>query len=906
MGADAPDERPDSVSEAVLGENYDLPEAAVVVVLPDKEDGVDIPPEAPIPPETAAPEAKYQSNEGEGSLHQTSAEATEKAVDEDKQPEKSLKVVEPELERAPLEDDSVSKSEDDSKNIAPEHPEEAETSDTVVVNELADNLESNASPVQAKKTPEAEVSILPDDADIDKEADEVAVGLVEGAIESPETVTAALDEHDAPETSEDPAPGLLSPDAEGPAAVEMAETQQEPPDQELGDESIDQAEKINVPTSEEEARVELVDDVGAQDPEVPATKQESEEVAGAVPDADAVPKDEKSDAESTEVLQEAIPAEVCAEVEGDASQHVIDEVEKPAGGELMDQEPAADGVENVIAPNPASVQVDKASEPLVVESAVPEARETPEESVSTNPTESPDTEDLSAQPIDPASESPPEQAEETTADPISIAEDATPSTTGDGAQTEDQDSPDLSVPVLAEEAQVVQEVEGPEATAEDLPKSGVGETTEVTEPVDTAPLLEEPPESDEISSPRQQPILSAEEEPVSPAEEQPISPGGEDAIELHQLAEAKPVEPDKAVESEPPGQEPVTEADVLPEDSTSQQSRCETLLDSEPGRGSPLVEEPTVVQPAPVEAADRPPSKHSSKVSFDEPPISSKVEEPPSPPKERRKSSKSSSHRHSSSRHKVKDVSSPPPDQRSAPLPPQPRRRSSTAKAPPPGLFRTPSTTKPRSSRAEAAEQAEIRRRAAELAAREQEVQRQLERARRRAALEEKERQLREQEEELARLKAIEKEQKRARRDEQKRRAQEALEQERIARERAEEEARQKEFERAERRKRRKEAEPSGSRRHRDERPRVRRHSTSHRQPEIRDPSPTPEPKVNRHRTEDVGGERQRSRDEYYIREVPASSKNLEERRHRRSSRRDSERDEKPKKGFWKSILGKI
>jgi hypothetical protein len=910
--AAAPEE--DAVSD-IVDKGVDeekSPESSIEQASSDdsSSDTVESPPGAPIPPESAAPDANFHSSEGEDSQHQTSAEAANEVVDEDVEPDKSLASMASEPERASADEDSEPKPDDHS--VTPEHAEEAEAPDTVVVNELADSLDSDASPVQTETTPSADLSILPDDADIDKEVDEHimdVVDVVEGATEPLEIVTAALDEQttstlDAPETSEDPTTDSSSPVVEKSDAVDTAEVQQVAPDQE--DISQDEAKKVDISTSEAEARAELVDDVAVQDPQTPVTKQDGEEVAGVVPDPDSFPGSETKAVESAEVLEEAVSAEACAEAEEVLIQHVIDEVEKPAAGGIDDQEPAADGVECVTVSEPASEEVDKASEPLVVESADSEAREEPEERDSTNSTESPDTEDLSAQPVEPTPESPPEQAEETIADPINIPEDATPSTAGDGAQTEDQDSPDLSVRVLAEEAQVVQEVEGPEATAEDLPKSGVGETTEVTEPVDTAPLLEEPPESDEISSPRQQPILSAEEEPVSPAEEQPISPGGEDAIELHQLAEAKPVEPDKAVESEPPGQEPVTEADVLPEDSTSQQSRCETLLDSEPGRGSPLVEKPTVVQPAPVEAADRPPSKHSSKVSFDEPPISSKVEEPPSPPKERRKSSKSSSHRHSSSRHKVKDVSSPPPDQRSAPLPPQPRRRSSTAKAPPPGLFRTPSTTKPRSSRAEAAEQAEIRRRAAELAAREQEVQRQLERARRRAALEEKERQLREQEEELARLKAIEKEQKRARRDEQKRRAQEALEQERIARERAEEEARQKEFERAERRKRRKEAEPSGSRRHRDERPRVRRHSTSHRQPEIRDPSPTPEPKVNRHRTEDVGGERQRSRDEYYIREVPASSKNLEERRHRRSSRRDSERDEKPKKGFWKSILGKI
>jgi hypothetical protein len=917
MEVDTLGERSDFISEAAVSGDHDLPEEAVVVVLPDEEDAIDVPPEAPMPPETAALNAGSELNgENEASKHQTSEDATEKAMDEDIQPESSLEVVVHELERAPPEEHSESKPEDHSEDIAPEHREEADISDDAVVDELASSLDSDVSP------PEADVSVPSDDANVHKEDDENGADLVEGAIEPSETVTAALEEQNtailyASETSENMTTDPPSPVAGKPNAVEMAEAQQKSADQELGHTSIDQVQQINAPMSEEEARVELIDDIGAPDPEAPATKQEGKEV-GAAPDSDPAPKDDTETVESAEVLEAAVSAEACAEAEEVMIQHVIDDVEKPAGKETVDQEPAADEAENVIAPDLGSEQVDKASEPRVVESADSESRGTPEESVSTDSTESHDPGNISAQPIEPKFESIPEQAAETAADPISNTDDATPSTAGDSAQTEDQVSPELSVPVLAEEAQiveVVEVVEATQATAENLPESGVGETTKVAELVDTAPLLEETPESDETSSPGQQPILPAEEKPEPPAEEPSISPVEKDGIELHRLAGAEPteptvpadpVEPDKAVEPEPLGEEPVTEAEILPEDSISQQSRCETLPDSEPGRKSPLIEEPTIVQPTPVETGQPPPSKHSAKVSFDEPTGSSKVEEPVSPPKERRKSSKSSSHRHSSSRHKVRDVSSPQPDQKSATPPTQSRRRSSTAKAPPSGLFRSPSTTKPR-SRAEAAEQAEIRRRAAELADREQEVQRQLERARRRAALEEKERQLREKEEELARLTAVEREQKRARREDQRRREQEALEQERAIREKAEEEeARQKELERAERRRRRDEAGTSGGRRHRDEHPRVRRHSTSHRQPEVRDLSPTPEPKLSRHRTEDIGAERQRSRDEYYIREVPPSPKNPEERRHRRSSRRDSERNEKPKKGFWKSILGKI
>jgi hypothetical protein len=870
-------------SEATIGEYNDVSSDTVIVVLPDEENAGDVPPEAPMPPGTEESDTKHApDDDGEDNNHQASEATTDEVTNGDIQPETLHEATAPVI-------GSAGDQEPDA---------EGQSSNEVAIDGAVDSL--------AAEIPGTDVSIPSADYVLE-EQDQGVVDLVEDTIEPSEAVLAIPDEQ-VPEASEpDIDAAMLDTPAENqaidisPPAVEepdMAQTAEEPQesfDQEPGDTSMCQVQESGALRTEEEARVDPVEDGEARDPAAPGTEEASEEVNGVT----------------------ATPAIV--------DQHVVDEVERAADeesqAEFVAEESAVDKVEGVVVSDSASEQVETASESLVGESADTEAHGTPEERVPTTLTESPDNQDLSEQPAEPAPELIPEIPDDTAANNIDTTRDATTSPTGDSAQTEDQASSELAVPVLAEEAQTDEVIKVTEATAENQPELGEKETTEAPEPVDTAPLLEETSESNETFSPGEQPMSPAEEptneEPKLPATTGPTqSTATAEAVEPNGDAPSESVEsggsgePDRAAKPEPPGQEPTTEAEILPEDSISQQSRVDTLPDSEPGRRSPLIEEPSLDPPAPVdppapdEVAVPPPSKHSSKVSFDEPPLSSKGNEPASPPKERRKSSKSSSGRHSSSRHKVKDVSSPTPDPKRPSVPNQSRRRSSTTKAPP-GLFRAPSTTKPRSSRTEAAEQAEIRRRAAELAAREQEVQRQLERARRRVALEEQERNLREKEEELARLRAVEREKKRARRDEQRRREQEALEQERMARERAEEEARQKEFERAERRRRRREAEASESRRQRDDRPRVRRQSNSHRESEVRDPSPTPEPKLRRHKTEDIGVERQRSRDESYIREVPSSSKDPEQRRHRRSSRRDAEKDERPKKGFWKSILGR-
>jgi hypothetical protein len=816
----------DTIPKAGVGEDNDPSTMSVVTVLPDEEDAINVPPEAPMPTVTDVPESKLESrNQDEDSKHQTSVEATEGVKDEDIEPEDMVKVVAPDLEVALAEEDLESTPVDQSRDIAPEHPAEVVASDETVVGELESILDSNASPIQVEQTPEADVSMPSDDANVHKEEDEQVANLVEETTELAETVPATLNQLD-----------LSSAAVNEPEAFKEAEAQQDSPDCDPDDTGIYSIEKIDAATvEEEEALATSADGTGAQDLVLLAIDQVGEEVASVVPEPD----------HSQDVI----------------SHHVIGDVE----------EPAIDEVENV-------------SEPCVVESAGAETCKTTGETVSANSTKSPDTEDLSEQPVKSPAHHLSDKEEDATIDPADITDHATTSTIGDGAQTEEQDSPDLPMPMLAEETQIVQVIEAPEEIGKDLSKTEGDETKKAEESVDTAPSLEETLGSNETSSPEQQPQLPAEEQ-LEPSTEEHANelPQLEDAPAPEEpVASAEQVEPDTEAQCNPHEREPVTEAEVLPEDSISQQQyRCETILDSEPVHEPPGIGEPVIDQPAPVEAAEPPPSKPSSKVSFDGPPVSTKDNEPTPPPKERRKSSKSSkssSHRHSTSHHKVKDVSYPPSEPQSSTYPSQSRRRSSTVQAPPLGLFRKPSSAKPRSSRAEAAEQAELRRRAAELAAREEDVQRQLRRARKLAALEEQERQLREKEEELARLEAVEREKKRARHEERRRREQEALEQER---ERAEEVARQKELERAERRRQRKEAESLEGRRHRDGRPRVRRHKTEH-----------------------TDGERQRSRDDYYVREAPSSSKEPEQRRHRRSSRRES--DEKPKKGFWKSLLGKV
>lgn len=857
-------ETSDPSPEVTVGEDNDLNEQAVVIVRPDEEDVLDVPPEAPMPPETDSVLRVDSGDEVEASQCQETEEMCAGAESEDTQPELSQEVV------APVEaigGDQEARAETD-------------TSEKVVIGEDANRLDSDA------KTWEADFSAAPADPDV----------LVQRGSEASEpNADAAMVA--APRVSELQELDTSPPAVEEPDAVETAEALRESPDQRPEGASKDWVERLSAPTSEEgeEALAESVLDPGFQDLATAATAEESVEGVGATTSPASISEDKTEAVQPAKELQEVVLAETEIGAEEVASELVIESVEveksidEEASTEHVTEEPAADEAEDVVVPDPDSEQ---ASEPLVVES-VDEATETAEEHVFTEPSRSSDTKDLSEQPIAPALEYISAKEDDAAVNNIDIINNASTTTTGVGTETKDHDVPMLSMPVLAEEAQIVEGIESPKGVAEDISRSEEEKTTKAPELVDKSPLHDDTPGSNETSSPGEQPIPPTEEH----AADVPRSsePAGSDQ------------EPDGAAQSEPPAQESSTEAEVLPGDSASQQSRVQTLPDSEPGPNSASIEEPALEQPGAAEDSALPPSKHSSRVSFDEPPVAPQSREPSSPTKERRKSSKSSSNRHGSSRHKVKDVSSTPADPKLAHPPTQPRRRSSTVNAPPPGLFRTPSTTKPRLTRAELAEQAEIRRRAAEIAAREQEVHRQLERARKRAALGEQEKRLRQKEEELARLQAVEREKKRAKREEHKRRAQEALEQERAAREKAEEEARQKQFERAERRKRRKEAEASGSRRHRDDRPRAHRRSTSHRESEARRPSPTPVPKVSRHRMEDIGAERQRSRDEYHVREAAAeSSRDSEQRRHRRSTHRDLDRDEKPKKGFWKSILGRI
>jgi hypothetical protein len=813
--ADTPGGTSNTIPEVGVGEDNEISGEATVIVLPDEEDAVDDPPEALKPPEADVPDTKLEPDEKvENSKHQTSVEVAEEVMAEDKEPQDLLKVV----ERAPAEENSGSMPEDQSGDIAPAHSEEVETSDEAVVDKPENNLESNAALMESEKTPEADVSLPSDDTEIHKEEDEHGENPVEAAAtELAETVPATSDE----QVSETNAPNMDSPEI-------LEDQAMDAPSPAAGEPDIVEEGEAQQVSSDQELRDTSI----YQTEETNAATSEEEEEARVNPADDTgaqglvLPAMEEVGEELAGMTPErAVSEEV-------ASQHVDGEVE----------ELTADQVGSVVVPSSVAKQ---ASKPFVVEST--------------------DT----------------EQLEDATTDSISIINDATTSTTEDGAQTEVKDSPDLSMPLLAKEAQIIQVTEAPEETGEDLSKAEEDEIKKAEESVHTAPSLGQKLESNETSSPEQQPRSCIDEQPTPSAEEcatelrQPEEAAGSEGS----AAPAEQVEPDTEAQSDPHEQEPIAEAEVLPEDSISQQqSRCETIPDSEPGQRATPNEEPTIDQPAPVETAEPPPSKHSSKVSSGEPPVPYKENEPASPPKERRKSPKSSSHRHSSSHHKVKDVSHPPSEPQPSTSPNQSRRRSSTVQAPPLGLFRKPSSAKPRSSRAEAAEQAELSRRAAELAAREEDVQRQLRRARRLAALEEQERQLREKEEELARLEAVEREKKRARHEERRRREQEALEQER---ERAEEAARRKELERAERRRKRKEAESLEGRRHRDDRPRA-----------------------HKHKTDDTGGDRQRSRDEYYIREVPSSSKDGDQRRHRRSSRR--EYDEKPKKGFWKSLLGKV
>lgn len=767
--------------------------------------------------------------------------------------------------------DHVEDTEDGNENKVPVQTEDMDTPD-----ETANSLEKDAEPIKNLQTPE----IDDDHTDAQKLDTQDIVAPAEVETESPEAPTATLEgqAHDSIEMKNH------EPISEQPGTAEAAEPDTKDSSSSISEEQVEaEVHDAHVPCTVNEAQVteekvvaSPADDGVTGNIAAPAAKPESDLVKGPA----SIHEDTIETLGSAEVPEQDTAEENEIEADEVTSQPAVEDL--PA--EHVAKRPAAEGREDIASNKSAADQVGEASEPCVNE---PGDSGTCETSKEQNPTKFPE-------PV--AEEEPSEQSVEAKADRISeqqvdATEDATLSTTGADGANPHQESP---LPMLADEAQAADLTEALEQTNQEGPFKP-GETTEATQSVDTAPLFETASEPNEESSPGQEPIPILEEQAIEPPQ-----PG-----DATREPEESPEEPQPPIPEIPDAsvQESVTETEVLPEHSLSQQSRCETISDSNSGRRSPLVKEPVSDQPAPEEAAASSPSKHSSKVSFDETPISTKGKVPATPPKERRKSSKSSSsHRHSSSRHKVKDVSRSSSDQNPPSVPTSSRRRNSTTTTPQPGLLRRFSTTTSRSSRAEAAEQAEIRRRAAELAAREQEVQRQLAKARKRAALEEQERRLWEKEEELERLKAVEKEKKRARREEQRRREQEALEQERLARENAEEEARAKELERAERRKRRREFEKLHNR---DDRPTTHRHS-SNRETGIRDISPTPKPRVRRHRTEDIGPERLRSRGEHDTREAPTSSRSPEGRRHRRSSHRDAETAEKPKKSIWRSFLSKI
>lgn len=890
----------DPLSEVAVVEEISSKEEVVATnhLDQDSENADSVSPGAAIPSETATQDASLESDcKNEDGGLEASKEPTGEVPNEDKEPEVSTETAVPakmiaddqEMDQpdSKADEDHGMEAEHVDEKTAPDQVDKAQTADEPVVDESTNSLDEDAQFVQTKETPEAGDSSLSDAAGVQDVDAQDTVAPAEAAMEYPETppTTSEKQAHssdesnndapipEVPEAAENDTKDSSLPVIERPVAAETAEAEAD----------IPQAEDTGASITEEKAPSNSADDSMVEGMAAPVIEPEN----GATQSPASIHEEATEPSEPGAISEEENAADK-AEAEEVTSQPLTQDVEdqKPAEGlpaEPVAEEPAAKSTDDVVAQEPATDQVKQASETVVVEAADSGVCERPEEQDPTKESEPAAEENPSAQAVE-------VEADQTIEQPAEITQDATPSRTAIGTET----GPESPLPVLAEEAQVTEVTEALEhKTPENLSKPD--ETTVAAKPVDTPPSLEEIPEPNEESSRGQEPIPILEEEAVESSQPEDATTEPEESPE-----EAQPSVPESPEASV---QEPVIEAEVLPGDSISQRSRCETISDSNSGRRSPLIEEPALDHAAPEAGAAPSSSMHSSKVSFDEPPISTKGKEPASPPKERRKSSKSSSsNRYSSSRHKVKDVSRPPSDQKSSSAPTSSRRRSSTTTAPQPGIFRRISTTNSRSSRVEAAEQAEIKRRAAELAAREQEVQRQLERARKRAALEEQERLLRVQEEELARLKAAEKEKKRARREEQKRREQEALEQERLARERAEEEARAKELERAERRKRRRESERA---RHEDDRPRAHRHS-SNQEPKARDISPTAKPKARRQKTQDIRAEHQRSRGEHDTREVPTSSRSPEERRHRRSSHRDTEKAEKPKKSIWKSLWFKM
>ncbi|THZ97650.1 hypothetical protein D6C82_06285 [Aureobasidium pullulans] len=871
--------------------------ALVVMVHPEVEEGIDtdveILPEAPMPPDSQLSEAEGESGgedeDGGEEQQNMSGEPTTEPIDREEAEEfpapQAADAIEMGAADVPnsVEEDPVSVL--DSSTVKPE-AEKVEASDQSEPLAATPNDREDATPVSPIETPDAAVDIPPADQD-------------------------ALSAHE---------------EAESPKIID---TPQAPPDQKLEDEATEHVEKAVDPVVAEDA----ADDGEKQETPETAAEQESGEDTGATEEQ--APTEQEAVVVAEAGAPEQLPTEDDATTSEGTSQPAADEpaAQDPAVDQAVIEEPAAaevrEPVTDAAVEEPAAdkLAADAIEEPVMPEPAVEDhaLHKEAREPVADDPTGTVPCETITEQSVITdleisAEDKPPEEVAQTTTDYIpeapaettvqdpEKANNAASSTEGTVGQEEGgtiSNKPSLQVlveNVQSSSAKALLE----ERTAPSLSDHGDHQDQD---PVPTEPVVEKSLEPDEEPSPRLPSIAGAAADAPEAAEPGPSAPS-------HGFAARE-------------------EENFGPQDSISERGQPM----GEPQLGSVYTEHAFVAEmsgalppksaapsgsiPYPTSRASNrgppagPASIHPSKASAREPVASSSTSKQPSrasPPKDKRRSVHST-------RTKVKDVSRPTGD----PEAPVETTRRTTIKTTPPTNFLGMRSSGSKHSR-QPSNIDDLKRQADDLAARERETRRKIAEAEQRAEIADRARKLREQEAKLAFLHQAEAAA--AKKEERRKREREEKESEsaRLRDEEAKvESSRNTEHERAARRHRRRHGDrvSESHRRHRDERPRARKHSSSHRDEQIREQSPQPqpssqpqpreprEPKVRRYRTEEIGTERRRTEvedagEEVYTREQPEPSRRPEERRRR--SHRESRKEEKPKGlfGSLKSVFKKL
>ncbi|THZ07249.1 hypothetical protein D6C95_02066 [Aureobasidium pullulans] len=929
--------------------------ALVLIVHPEVEEGIDtdaeILPEAPMPPCSQLSEAEGESGgedeDGGEEQQDMSGEPTTEPINRE-EPEEfpappAVDAVEMEATDVPnpVEGDPMSVA--NSSAVKPE-AEKVEGSDqSKPVDAMPDDQE-DATPVSPIETPDAAVDIPPADQDAlsAHATQESETNSSSNTDHPPEVVGIKSDEpvHENDKAEEEPihveAPEALeseakdaSPPAEEVESPKIIDAPQAQPDQKLEDEATELVEKAVDP----DVAGDGVDEGEKQEITEQVAEHRSGEDTGATEEP--APTEKEAVVVAEVGAPEQLPTEHYATTSEGTSQPTVEEpaAQDPAVDQAVIEEPAAaevrEPVTDAAVEEPAADQLaaDAIEEPVMPEPAVEDhaLHKEASEPVADDPTGTVPCETITEQSVIndlevSAEDKPPEEVAQTTTDYIpeapaettvedpEEANNAASSTEGTVGQEEGgtiSNKPSLQVlveDVQSSSAKALLE----ERTAPSLSDHGDHQDQD---PVPTEPVVEKSLEPDEEFSPRLPSISGAEEDAPEAAEPGP-------SASSHGFAARE-------------------EENFGPQDSISERGQPM----GEPQLGSVYTEHQFVAEmsgalpprsAAPSGSIPHPPSRvsgrgppagsasiHPSKASAREPVASSSTSKQPSrasPPKDKRRSVHST-------RTKVKDVSRPTGD----PKAPVEITRRTTIKTTPTTNFLGMRSSGSKHS-CQPSNIDDLKRQADDLAAREKETRRKIAEAEQRAEIADRARKLREQEAKLAFLHQAEaaaaKKEERRKREREERESESA----RLRDEEAKvESSRNTEHERAARRHRRRHGDrvSESHRRHRDERPRARKHSSSHRDEQVREQSPHPqpssqpqpreprEPKVRRYRAKEVGTERRKTQDvdageEVDTREQPEPSRRPEERRRR--PHRESRKEEKPKGlfGSLKSVFKKL